>query len=1394
MGVRHETLRRALPALCALLPMALGCGPALAGNMVATSPWTVHTQTGPDGKSACAADATYVSFPVEVVEESTTLSLRADGTAALRFATVVQSLEPSWLRGKTYAEHPATETKRAWFDHGAAFPVKVINNGLAYLEIDFPNTRGLLDGMAVSRTLTLEMDPAGSGVGSFGERVSVPSTLYTYQLDDMAQLIGDLRRCQQALLAHLSYETQPGPAAANDVSSPTSYVPLIEALRGEASVAERAGPDSVALINALLRLGDAEADAFQFGDARDSYSKGLSLADRLGESGPKEAAARARLIAVDIGLERVDEAESLARTTPDPQPWLAAVAVMRGDDQDGREQFLKLLGDRAGHAFSSLQEFKNWTGERNLLTPDPRLPSIRELLLLWASAALGQEDWVSHDAFHYFYGESNGASGAPLVPAALVAESLFGCLDPEMIRDDAQSSRDTRLMLGQAALIRGESLRQAGDLGTVASDLAYAGSEFAGIQQGLAWTGWTRAARLSLKADLGLDDEATTDDARQTLQAAEEELGRRSWVWMKTALLVAELELRQGDAAAAEQTAVRAADVAAAALSPEHSLTRKLRLEAARARLSRQDLPGAARLAAQTLGFAKLPAVASDQLESATRDLDDPHRLLQALAKLLGASAPDRTDGPAAQRIQARRAEQLIMEALRRRPSSNDSAALQAILDFASASDSALRNEDERASGSGRHLNEPPDTLAGLLQKLEFWHPSFSMQEVMTTIRPDAADFMRPDLVVPADYRPNVRYGAETEALEALLRDMHQLFDSPKTRAEDRAIVYDAALQLAAAASRGDASATISAEFYANGSGLGDAQLARRAVSTALFSRRLRSALWQETDVPAAVGTRRRLYVRSLEYATLAAARITKAYAGNALFSYIEATQWGSADVSAPAYARNLGPHQAVVVWLPLETTTQMFVIGPQGPVWRELPEGRRSLVRRVEAIRRSIELAASQIRSGGRPTLADFPVEDARALYRALFSPLEADLREVTDIFCAQLGALGGLPLQLLRTDAADAGSAAWLGDRFALTRMPGLLNPFVLYGNQRRGDGPASRLLAVGAPAMSLPSSAASTGRVTEAIAELPPLPNAAGEMLRAAKALGVELNKSNALQNGDATKEAVLQRLGASAHDLILFATHGLVGGEAASVGEPALVLASPVRSAWFDNGLLYASDVAALHASADLVILSACSTASLGQDGGEPLAGLASAFMTAGSRYVVASYWTLADETAGELTSMLVRGRFAEHLDVAGALQRAVAALRTSGGADRRYDHPVYWAPFVVVGLPWIEPPHGHSDFAPARFTPAIPAAPSPSAIPPRAVVPLDVEASRLVTAAAEAQERGDCELGMAKICALGELLHDPHRSTEERKRIAHATMGLILEDQRCEINRNLQHSQ
>jgi CHAT domain-containing protein len=121
----------------------------------------------------------------------------------------------------------------------------------------------------------------------------------------------------------------------------------------------------------------------------------------------------------------------------------------------------------------------------------------------------------------------------------------------------------------------------------------------------------------------------------------------------------------------------------------------------------------------------------------------------------------------------------------------------------------------------------------------------------------------------------------------------------------------------------------------------------------------------------------------------------------------------------------------------------------------------------------------------------------------------------------------------------------------------------------------------------------------------------------------------------------------------------------------------------------DGILSFEEIAALSLDANLVVLSACDTSrgvldetlarAAGQETGATLEGLVRAFLTSGSRAVMATYWQISDEQETlDLMQDFYRAGRDQPIDV--ALQTAQRRLMT----NPRYSHPFFWAPFFIVG--------------------------------------------------------------------------------------------------------------
>jgi CHAT domain-containing protein len=116
----------------------------------------------------------------------------------------------------------------------------------------------------------------------------------------------------------------------------------------------------------------------------------------------------------------------------------------------------------------------------------------------------------------------------------------------------------------------------------------------------------------------------------------------------------------------------------------------------------------------------------------------------------------------------------------------------------------------------------------------------------------------------------------------------------------------------------------------------------------------------------------------------------------------------------------------------------------------------------------------------------------------------------------------------------------------------------------------------------------------------------------------------------------------------------------------------------------DGILRASEIAQLQLNADLVILSACNTATAnGRPRSEMYTGLAQAFFTAGARNLLVSHWPVVSGAAVQLTVATVQDHVGGTVPLARSLQRAMQQVRRTATTDFEA-HPAYWGPFVIAG--------------------------------------------------------------------------------------------------------------
>jgi CHAT domain-containing protein len=207
---------------------------------------------------------------------------------------------------------------------------------------------------------------------------------------------------------------------------------------------------------------------------------------------------------------------------------------------------------------------------------------------------------------------------------------------------------------------------------------------------------------------------------------------------------------------------------------------------------------------------------------------------------------------------------------------------------------------------------------------------------------------------------------------------------------------------------------------------------------------------------------------------------------------------------------------------------------------------------------------------------------------------------------------------------------------------------------------------------------------------LAMLPRLPDTRYELISVATAL--DADPAKALYLGKAANEQNVETLDLAHYRIVAFSTHGLVPGDLDGLTQPALALTAPDIAGVKGDGLLTMEKILALKLDADWVVLSACNTAAGAGAGAEAASGLGSAFFYAGTRALLVTNWSVHSASARELITDLFRRQRADAALTRGeALRQAMMALLDGAGAVDgsgrtiySYAHPLFWAPYSVIG--------------------------------------------------------------------------------------------------------------
>ncbi|MCA9775789.1 MAG: CHAT domain-containing protein [Candidatus Eremiobacteraeota bacterium] len=317
----------------------------------------------------------------------------------------------------------------------------------------------------------------------------------------------------------------------------------------------------------------------------------------------------------------------------------------------------------------------------------------------------------------------------------------------------------------------------------------------------------------------------------------------------------------------------------------------------------------------------------------------------------------------------------------------------------------------------------------------------------------------------------------------------------------------------------------------------------------------------------------------------------------------------------------------AVVQYFPTEKELFIFVVSRDTFVLRSVDIGAESLDEKVVALLSAIT----------RPGIQDDKMNGARRqLYDALIAPIEQDLESKKALVLIPAGRLNFLPFAVLTDSEGTA-----LLEKKLLLELAKPTDFLRIAGTEAR---PIANVVVYANATRDLPAATIE------------------GEQITA-------MFEGSTLFDGEkASKENFLKYGGHK--DVLHLATHGM--WDTSDALKSHLKLAQGER---LSQQEIFEMDLG----QTTLVTLSACNTAMSQRHDVDFVASLAEAFWIAGSRSVVATLWSVDDDSTGLLMSSFYRG-LKERRSKSQALREAQLAVK----AEPRFQHPFFWGGVMLFG--------------------------------------------------------------------------------------------------------------
>mgnify|MGYP002124533330 CR=1 FL=1 len=306
----------------------------------------------------------------------------------------------------------------------------------------------------------------------------------------------------------------------------------------------------------------------------------------------------------------------------------------------------------------------------------------------------------------------------------------------------------------------------------------------------------------------------------------------------------------------------------------------------------------------------------------------------------------------------------------------------------------------------------------------------------------------------------------------------------------------------------------------------------------------------------------------------------------------------------------------------------------------------------------------------------------ESASLYNLLLKPFKKDLENYSNLTIVPDGALAYLPFE------AISQGDQYLIENFNIKYVPSLTSLTLLKDPETltRKD-----LLAV---------AGSNFVRNSERSLQQNNLSNLPSTLIEV-DSIAAHFQNASILKDEQVSEQALKNLLHQNNYQYVHLATHGIIDENQPNRSGLALSTENELSASSTEDGMLRSSEIFGMNINSDMVVLSACNTGLGKMVGGEGMLGMQRSFFYAGTSTVVVSLWNVYDRSTASFMNEFYKSLLQQDTSrgwIDGALRwigweqsipfgvkaKAMREAKLKMIKHPLFNHPVYWAPFIVVG--------------------------------------------------------------------------------------------------------------